>query len=179
MTNIAVIVGSLSHTSINRHYAQELEKLLPEGVSFQFIDVDLPLYHQEYDEDYPQKAKDLKSTIENADGVLIITPEHNRGVSAVTKNALDWASRPWGTNSFDNKPAITAGVSIGHLGTAPAQQNLRSILAYLNAHVMGQPEQYLTDKIIFGEDGGLTDDAKSHAQEFINAMLAHIKKING
>jgi chromate reductase len=141
---IGYMVGSTSATSINRRLATAIGRLAPE--SFEFFEIpigDLPLYSRDLDSDYPQSGKDLKAAIDSADAVLIVTPEFNRSLPGALKNALDFASRPWGTNSFADKPVAIAGASAGAVGTAVAQFQLRGVLGFLDAVVMGQPEAYI------------------------------------
>ena len=141
---IGYIVGSTSAASINRTLATVIGKLA--GSDFEFVEIpigDLPVYNRDFDADYPQAGKDLKAAIESADAVLIVTPEYNRGIPGALKNALDFASRPWGTNSFAGKPVAIAGASMGPIGSAVAQFQLRGTLGFLDAVVMGQPEAYI------------------------------------
>jgi len=176
MTTIAVFVGSLRSDSINKKLAGELEKLLPEGVSFEYADLNVPLYNQDLEVDYPAEAKALKTLVEKADGVLFVTPEHNRSFPAALKNAIDWASRPWGTNSFDGKPAAIAGASAS-LATTQAQQQLRNVALYLNTHLLGQPEMYIDVQRVHDEEGKLTPEAVEIYQNFVDTFVAHINKI--
>jgi chromate reductase, NAD(P)H dehydrogenase (quinone) len=173
VTKIAVFVGSLRKDSINEQFAKELEKLLPEGVTFDYADINVPLYNTDLEADFPAGASALKKLAESADGVLFVTPEYNRSFPGVLKNAIDWASRPWGTNSFDGKPAAIAGVSAS-LATTQAQQQLRNVLIYLNTKLMGQPEAYINHQTSYTEDGQLTEEAKERYQAFLNAFLAHV-----
>ena len=173
---IAVIVGSLRKASLNRHLAERLEALLPSGVTFKYVSVDLPLFNQDIENNAPQSVKDAKAIVDESDGVLIVTPEYNRSLSGVLKNAIDWLSRPYGQNSWKGKPVASAGVSGGSLGTAPAQQHLRSIMVYLEAIIMGQPEMYVVNGHSFHEDGSLTEKSQVYFQSFIDAFIAHIKK---
>jgi chromate reductase len=113
---------------------------------------DLPLYDQDFDADYPAEGKRLKRQVEAADALLFATPEYNRSIPGVLKNALDIGSRPWGTNSFAGKPGAVIGASIGATGSALAQQHLRNVLAYLDVAVMAQPEVFVQFK-----DGGPVD----------------------
>lgn len=175
MTHIAVFVGSLRDDSINLHYAKELEKLAPEGVTFSYADINLPLYNQDLEGAFPASAQSLKDLLAQADGVLIVTPEYNRSFPGVLKNAIDWASRPSGTNSFDGKPTALLGVS-GALGTTQAQQQLRNVMLHLNTHLLGQPEMYINAKMVYTESGALTDDARAYAQGFLNTFLNHVKR---
>ena len=141
---IGVIVGSLAKASINRRLAEALQSLAPEGVSFSEIAIgDLPLYSYDYDADYPEAGRRLKTGIEQADGVMIVTPEYNRAMPGGLKNALDWASRPWGQNSFNGKPVAVIGTSPGAIGTAVGQASLRPVLGFLNVVQMNQPEAYI------------------------------------
>ncbi len=119
---IAVLVGSLRMDSFNRRLARAVEKLAPAEFAFRHIQInDLPLYSQDFDAAYPAVATRLKKDIESADALLFVTPEYNRSIPGVLKNAIDIASRPWGTNSFAGKPAAVIGTSIGATGTALAQ----------------------------------------------------------
>lgn len=141
---IGDIVGSLSTRSINRRLVDSIINLGSDRLEFFEIPlVGLPFYNHDFDADYPKSGRDLKAAIESADGILIVTPEYNRSIPGVLKNALDLASRPWGTNSFAGKPVAVAGASIGAVGTAVAQAHLRTILGFFDAVVMGQPEAYI------------------------------------
>jgi chromate reductase len=109
---VGYIVGSLSSTSINRILAKALIRLAPDDLSFVEIPIgNLPLYRQDYDADYPPEGRALKEAIAAADAILFVTPEYNRSIPGALKNAIDWASRPWGQNSFDHMPAAVIGAS--------------------------------------------------------------------
>ena len=162
---IAVIVGSLQKDSHNKKLAKTVEGLLPEGVTFEYVDINMPLFNQDLEADYPVEAQVAKDIIKAADGVLIVTPEYNRSIPGVLKNAIDWASRPYGKNSFAGKPTAAIGTAMGSLGTAAAQQHLRAILAYLNVVLMGQPEGY----IVFKQ--GLVDDSHTVTDENVRKFL--------
>jgi chromate reductase len=177
MTKIAVLVGSLRSESINKKLASEIEELLPESVTFEYADLNLPLFNQDKEADYPAEAQALKTLIEDADGVLFVTPEHNRSFTAAIKNGIDWASRPWGTNSFDGKPAAIIGASAS-LATTQAQQQLRNVALYLNTHLLGQPELYVDVQRNHDEQGVPTVEAIEHYQKFLDAFIAHVAKIN-
>ncbi|PKQ25414.1 MAG: ACP phosphodiesterase [Actinobacteria bacterium HGW-Actinobacteria-4] len=182
MIRIGYIVGSLSSTSINRQVAQGLTSIAPEGVELVELDYStLPQYSADHDADYPQAALAWKQSIEAVDGVIILTPEYLRSIPGSLKNALDWASRPWGTNSFDGKPVAIAGASVGSIGTAAAQQHLRSILAHLNAPTLGQPEVFLKfSPEDFGPDGAIVGDAlRGILDGFLKAAHAHIAQHPG
>lgn len=141
---IGVMVGSLRKDSYNRRLALALQKLLPDDLSFEMIRIDdLPLYNQDFDDDFPLPCRRLKETIAACDGLLFVTPEYNRAVPGVLKNAIDIASRPYGYSAFTGKPAAVCGASIGSIGTAVAQANLRTTLGYLDMPTLGQPEVYL------------------------------------
>ena len=135
--NVGYFVGSLSSTSINRILAKTLISVPPDDLEFTEIPIrDLPLYSQDYDADYPPEARALRRAIAATDAVLFVTPEYNRSIPGGLKNAIDWASRPWGQNSFDHIPAAVIGASIGQIGTAVAQQSLRGVLSFCNARQM-------------------------------------------
>jgi chromate reductase len=175
MTQIAVFVGSLRTGSINKRLAQELENLLPEGITFKYADLNVPLYNQDLETNYPAEATALKELVSESDGVLFVTPEHNRSFPAALKNAIDWASRPWGTNSFNDKPVAIAGAS-SSLGTTQAQQHLRNVVLYLNTHLMGQPEMYIDVQRVHDEEGKLSPEATELYEKFIATFIAHINK---
>ena len=158
---VGYIVGSLSSTSINRILAKALIRLAPDDLSFVEIPIgNLPLYSQDYDADYPPEGRALKEAIAAADAILFVTPEYNRSIPGALKNAIDWASRPWGQNSFDHMPAAVIGASPGVIGTALGQQSLRAVLAYANARQMTAPEAYIRFKPeIYSDDGSVADDS--------------------
>ena len=127
---VGYFVGSLSSQSINRILSRALLRVAPDDLDFVEIPIrDLPLYSPDFDADYPAPARALKDAIAGVDAVLFITPEYNRSIPGALKNAIDWASRPWGQNSFDHIPAAVIGASIGQIGTAVAQQSLRGVLS--------------------------------------------------
>ena len=129
--NVGYFVGSLSSTSINRVLSQALIRLAPRDLEFTEIPIgNLPLYSPDFDANYPPEATALKDAIAGVDAVLFVTPEYNRSIPGALKNAIDWASRPWGQNSFDHIPAGVIGASIGAIGTAVAQQSLRAVLSF-------------------------------------------------
>ena len=141
---VGVIVGSLRADSINRRLARALTRLAPSDWSFEQIEIrELPLYNQDNDDAPPPEATRLKQRIEGVDALMFVTPEYNRSIPGVLKNAIDTASRPYGKNSFAGKPAGVIGASIGSIGTALAQQHLRNVLAYLDVPTLGQPEAFI------------------------------------
>ncbi len=153
---VGYMIGSLATQSINRKLAKALVKLAP--VNFAMTEIpfkDLPLYSYDYDADYPPPGRALKDAIKAADAVLFVTPEYNRSIPGGLKNAIDWASRPYGTNSFTHKPSAVIGTSPGAIGTAVAQQSLRSVLNYCNSPQMNAPEAYIQFK-----PGLITDDGE-------------------
>jgi chromate reductase len=163
---IAVIVGSLRRDSFNRKLAIALAKLAPTDFSFELVRIDdLPLYNQDHDAHPAEAVKRLKAKIGAAAGLLFITPEYNRSIPGVLKNAIDHASRPYGQSSWAGKPAGVLGVSVGAIGTAVAQQHLRTILAYLDVPTLGQPEVFLqmTDEL-FEATGDIGPPSRSFLQ---------------
>ena len=176
---IAVVVGSLRKDSFNRRLARAVEKLAPDDVAFEHVRIDdLPLYSQDFDSDYPAAAQRLKKDIEAADALLFVTPEYNRSIPGVLKNALDIGSRPWGTNSFAGKPGAVIGTSIGSTGSALAQQHLRNVLSYLDVPLLGQPEVFVQFKDeLFDADGGIArDDTRKFLQKFVDRYLAWVRR---
>ncbi len=141
---VGYFVGSLAKKSINRKLAQALVRLAPPELKMREIAFrDLPLYSYDYDTDYPQVARDFKAAIAGIDAVLFVTPEYNRSIPGGLKNAIDWASRPWGQNAFTRKPSGIIGTSPGAIGTAVAQQHLKSILSFCNSPMMNAVEAYI------------------------------------
>ncbi|PWC08176.1 NADPH-dependent FMN reductase [Mycetocola zhujimingii] len=158
--SVGYLIGSLATASINRKLAGALVALAPPELEMREIPIgNLPLYSYDYDADYPQVALDFKAAIASVDAVLFVTPEYNRSIPGALKNAIDWASRPWGDNTFTHKPSAVIGGSIGAIGTAVAQQHLRSVLSFCNSPQMNAPEAYLqiTPGLI-AEDGSITND---------------------
>ena len=157
---IAVIVGSLRRDSINRKLADALAGLAPAGFAFEQMRIDdLPPYNQDDDANQSAPVKRLKNAITNAQGLVFVTPESNRSMPGVLKNAIDHASRPYGQNAWAGKPAGVIGASIGAIGSALAQQHLRNVLAYLDAPTMGQPEVFLQVKDgFFDAEGGIANE---------------------
>ena len=180
MTNIRVgyFVGSLSSTSINRVLSTALIRLAPDDMEFTEITIgDLPLYSPDFDSDYPPEARALKASIAAVDAVLFVTPEYNRSIPGALKNAIDWASRPWGENSFDHIPAAVIGASIGQIGTAMGQQSLRGVLSFCNARQMTSPEAYIQySPEVFLDDGVVTNDS---TREFLTAYMAEFRTYIG
>jgi len=175
---IAVLVGSLRKASINLKLARALEKLAEGKARFEFVQIgDLPLYNQDFDADYPAEATRLKQQIRAADAVLFVTPEYNRSVPGVLKNAIDIGSRPYGDSAFAGKPAAVIGASVGVIGTALAQQHLRNILAYLDMPVLGQPEAFLHFKDGLIDDAGTISNpgTAEFLQGFVDAFLALVQ----
>ena len=177
---IGYFVGSLSTESINRTLSKALIRLAPPDLEFTEIPIkDLPLYNRDFDPDYPPEGRALKEAIAAVDGVLFVTPEYNRDIPGSLKNAIDWASRPWGTNSFDRKPSAVIGTSPGAIGTAVAQQNLRSILSFCNSPQMNAPEayiQYTPER--FRDDGEVTDESTAtFLKDFMAAYRDFVMRV--
>jgi chromate reductase len=141
---VGYFVGSLATASINRLLAQALVRLAPPELQMSEIPIkDLPLYSYDYDKNYPPVATEFKKAIAAVDAVLFVTPEYNRSIPGALKNAIDWASRPYGTNAFARKPSAVIGTSPGKIGTAVGQQHLRSILGFCNSPQMNSIEAYI------------------------------------
>ena len=176
--NIAVTVGSLRRDSFNKALAHAVTKLASADFAFEFLDIgSLPLYSQDYDADFPEVAQHFKQRIEAADALLFVTPEHNRSIPGVLKNAIDWGSRPWGKNSWGGKPGAVLGTSPGATGTALSQQHLRNVLAYLDVATMGQPEVFIKhDPVVINDKGEiLNDGTRKFLQTFVDRYVAWVK----
>ena len=175
--NIAVIVGSLRQDSINRKLATAIAKLAPPEFSFTQVEIgDLPQYNQDDDADQAATVKRLKKEIAAASGVLFVTPEYNRSIPGVLKNALDHGSRPYGQNVWVGKPAGVLGASIGVIGTALAQQHLRNVLAYLDMPTLGQPEAFIHAKDgLFDDAGNIGAASREFLQKWMDSYVAWVK----
>jgi chromate reductase len=153
-------------------------KLAPADFSFKQSQIgDLPLYNQDDDGNPAKEVQRLKSEIESANGLLFVTPEYNRSMPGVLKNAIDHASRPYGESAWVGKPAGVIGVSIGATGTALAQQHLRNVLAYLDVPTLGQPEAFIQVKEgLFDADGNIGAASRQFLQSWMDSFVAWVKK---
>ena len=177
---VGYFVGSLSSTSINRELSQVLINMAPADLEFTEIPIgDLPLYSPDYDANYPPEATALKDAIRRSDAVLFVTPEYNRSIPGALKNAIDWASRPWGQNAFDHIPAGVIGASIGQIGTAVAQQSLRAVLGFCNARQMTSPEAYIHfSPEVFTDEGEVTNESTAtFLSGFMTEFRDHVARV--
>jgi len=177
---VGYFVGSLSSSSINRVLSKALIRLAPEDLEFTEIPIgNLPLYSPDFDANYPPEATALKEAIGAVDAVLFVTPEYNRSIPGALKNAIDWASRPWGQNSFDHIPAGVIGASIGAIGTAVAQQSLRAVLSFCNARQMTSPEAYIHySPEVFTADGEVTNESTAaFLSNFLSEYRDHVVRV--
>jgi chromate reductase len=177
-TRIAVIVGSLRKDSFNRKLALAIAHLAPSDFTFEHLRIDdLPLYNQDEDGNQAPSVKRLKTEIAASQGLLFVTPEYNRSMPGVLKNAIDNASRPYGQSAWAGKPAGVIGISVGAIGTALAQQHLRNVLAYLDVPTMGQPEAFIQNKEgLFDDQGHIAEGSKKFLQGWVDAYVAWIKR---
>jgi chromate reductase len=176
---VGFFIGSLSTQSINRKLARALIRLAPDELNFtEIIIKDLPLYNRDFDVDFPAVAREFKASIQTVDALLFVTPENNRSVPGVLKNAIDWASRPYGENVIAGKPTAVIGASPGAIGTAIAQQNLRSILGFLTAPQMNSPEAYITmTPELIADNGEVTNDGtRDFLQGYMTSFFEHIER---
>jgi len=174
------MVGSLAKGSLNRKLSRALTRLAPHELELREIPIgELPLYSYDYDADYPPAGRALKEAIATVDAVLFVTPEYNRSIPGALKNAIDWASRPWGKNSFARKPSAIIGTSPGKIGTAVAQQHLRSVLAFCNSPLMNIIEAYIefTPNLIT-DDGEVTNaSTKEFLANYMKEFHAFIERV--
>ena len=176
---IVVVVGSLRRDSLNKQLAGAVTRLGPAELSFQQVRIDdLPLYNQDDDANQAAPVKRLKGEVSSAQGVLFVTPENNRSIPGVLKNAIDHASRPYGQSAWSGKPAGVIGASGGAPGTSMAQQHLRNILAYLDMPTLGQPEAYiLVMEGFFDGDGNVAvESSRKFLQNWMDRYVDWIKK---
>jgi chromate reductase len=168
---VGYLIGSLAKASINRKLAKALVRLAPTEMQLSEISfADLPLYSYDYDANFPPAARAFKAALAEAEAVLFVTPEYNRSIPGGLKNAIDWASRPWGQNSFARKPTAIIGASTGAIGTAVAQQSLRSVMAFCNSPLMNSIEAYIQFKPgLITDDGDVTNEGTA---EFLRNYMA-------
>jgi chromate reductase len=172
---IGYIVGSLSSASINRATFEAVRRTAPEGVEITEIEIkDLPMYSPDHDGDYPQVARDYKAAIEAADAVVVGTPTYNDSFSGYVKNAVDWASRPWGQHSFNARPVAVIGSSISPHGGAPGAEALKAVLAFGEAKVLETAFNVTVGEGTFTADGDFADEAlRAEARELVTALAGH------
>ncbi|PSN93432.1 NADPH-dependent FMN reductase [Candidatus Marsarchaeota G2 archaeon ECH_B_2] len=165
--------GSLRKASYNKMLLNEAVRLAPPNVVIETFDLEgIPLYNQDFEVDPPERVKEFKSKIRQSDALLIVTPEYNYSVPGVLKNAIDWASRPYGDNAFDGKPVAIMSASIGMLGGARAQYHLRQMCVFLNMYPVNTPEVFVTfAPQKFDSRGRLTD---KDAEKFIRQLLENL-----
>jgi chromate reductase len=175
---IAVIVGSFREESLNRKLADALIQLAPIEFTFKSGRIDdLPFYSQDHEGHPAEPVQRLMAEVKAAQGVIFVTPEYNRSIPGVLKNAIDQCSRPWAENVWEGKPTAILGLSPGPTGTAMAQQHLRNILAYLDVPVMGQPEAFVQVRdSLFDETGGFGSERKQFFQNWMDRYVAWVKK---
>jgi chromate reductase len=172
---VGYFVGSLAKGSINRKLARALTRLAPTELTMREIPIgELPLYSYDYDTDYPPPARALKDAIAAVDAVLFVTPEYNRSIPGALKNAIDWASRPWGKNSFHRKPSAMIGTSPGKIGTAVGQQHLKSILSFCNSPQMNAIEAYIEFT-----PGLINDDGEVTVETTAEFLASYMKEFHG
>ena len=167
------IAGSLRRESYNRAALRAATELVPEGATLEIFDLDgIPMFNQDEEQNPPAKVVELKRLVRQADAILFVTPEYNYSVPGVLKNAIDWASRPYGDSAWNGKPAAIMGASVGTLGTARAQYHLRQIMVFLNMFPINQPEVMIGNASKrFDQEGNLTDE---QTKEFIRQLLQNL-----
>ncbi len=174
------IPGSLRRQSYNRAVLRVATQLLPQGVTMDVFDIDgLPGFNEDEEKNPPAKVTELKKRIREADAILFATPEYNYSVPGVLKNAIDWASRPYGDSAWNGKPVAIMGASVGAIGTARAQYHLRQMFVFLNMYPLNQPEVMIGNASSrFDAQGNLTDDAsKQLIQKLLQGLADWTRKL--
>ncbi|WP_159794817.1 NADPH-dependent FMN reductase [Puerhibacterium puerhi] len=177
---IGYLVGSLAKGSINRTLSQALIKVAPDDLEFTEIPIgDLPLYSWDYDDDFPPEGRAFKQAVEASDGILFVSPEYNRSIPGALKNAIDWGSRPWGSNSFARKPTGIIGASPGGIGTAVMQSSMRAVLSFLDAPQLNAPEAYI--RFVpedFGADGEVrNEETAGFLRHYMDEYCAFVQRV--
>ncbi|HEX7647189.1 MAG TPA: NAD(P)H-dependent oxidoreductase [Noviherbaspirillum sp.] len=171
--NIAIFVGSLRKDSLNRKLANALIGMAPASLKMHIVEIgDLPLYNQDFDGDPPPAARRFKEQVQAADAVLFVSPEYNRSVPGVLKNAIDIASRPYGQSAWNGKPGAVITLSPGAIGGFGANHHLRQSLVFLNVPVLQQPEAYIGNGAnLFDDKGGIASEStREFLQKFLGAF---------
>jgi len=179
MTKIGIVVGSLRKESFSRKFAKNVAELFPEGYETKFIEIgNLALYSEEYDANPPAEYTTFRNTVKEMDAILFVTPEYNRSVPGVLKNAIDVGSRPYGASVWDGKPAAIISQSISNLSGFGANHHLRQVLTFLNMPVVQQPEVYLANSPeLLDSNGKITNaDTLKFLQSFVDIFVELIKK---
>jgi chromate reductase len=177
---VGYLIGSLAKESINRKLAGALVKLAPPQLEMTEIGFgELPLYSYDYDADFPPVARRFKDAIASSEAILFVTPEYNRSIPGGLKNAIDWASRPYGQNAFTRKPTAIIGTSPGKIGTAVAQSHLRSILAFCNAPLANAVEAYIQfEKGLIADDGRVTNaETEAFLRKFMTEFAGFVERV--
>lgn len=171
--NIIGIAGSIRRLSYNRSALNAAKELLPDDAVLDIFELEgIPVFNQDHDQDPPAKVVELKKRIRAADAVLIATPEYNYSIPGVLKNAIDWASRPYGDSAWSGKPVAVMGASIGRMGTARAQYHLRQVFVFLDMHPLNKPEVMIGEAADrFDSDGNLIDE---RSRELIRDLLQNL-----
>jgi chromate reductase, NAD(P)H dehydrogenase (quinone) len=172
------IAGSLREGSYNRAALRAAQGLVADGVTLETFDIKgLPGFSQDDEANPPTQVVELKQRVRAADAILLVTPEYNYSVPGVLKNAIDWASRPYGDNAWNKKPVAVMGASVGALGTARAQYHLRQMFVFLNMYAVTQPEVMISHAHKhFDEQGNLNDEA---AKKLIRQLLEELVSLTG
>ena len=167
------IAGSVRRESYNRAALHAATELVPEGATLEIFELDgIHAFNQDEEQNPPDRVSELKKRIREADAILIVTPEYNYSIPGVLKNAIDWASRPYGDSAWNGKPAAIMGASVGAIGTARAQYHLRQMMVFLNMFPINQPEVMIGNASQrFDAEGNLTDAA---TKEFIRQLLQNL-----
>jgi chromate reductase len=178
--NILGFAGSLRKGSFNKALLRTAAELVPEDARLEIFDLEgIPPFNQDLEPTMPEMVKEFKSKIKSADAILIATPEHNYSIPGVLKNAIDWASRPYGDNSFEGKPVAVMSASTGMLGGARAQYHLRQVFVFLNMHPVNHPEilvAFANQK--FDQNGRLTDEkTKELIRNLLDTLVAWTRKL--
>jgi chromate reductase len=176
MKKFIAISGSLRKDSLNTHLLKAAVEIASADSQIEIVDISrLPLFNEDLETEFPKVVQDFKDKIVASDGVIFATPEYNRSIPGVLKNAIDWASRPYGKNAFAKKSVLILGASGGPIGTAVAQSHLKQIMLYLDSRVIGQPEFYLGKaQEKFDKDGALIDEqTKDHLKQALEVLINH------
>ena len=176
------IAGSLRRGSYNRWALRAATELVPDGAEIEIFELDgIPGFNQDEEQNPPAKIVELKQKVRAADAILFVTPEYNYSVPGVLKNAIDWASRPYGDSAWNDKPVAVMGASIGSIATARAQYHLRQIFVFLNMHAVNQPEVMIGNCMnVFDANGDLTDETtRQHIRGLLEALIAWTRRLNG